>query len=136
LLIASLVLLAAGLFASGASGQEKPNPIVAQVRAAVEDANKPFGLLIRFEVKKGAGPKLEAAYVKAVRLTRKEKGCLAYDLSRDATIPNRYLIYERWENVAALATHQKSAHLAEVRRETADLRAGPPVVEILLPVGD
>jgi len=119
-----------------APGQEKQNPLVSQVKATVPDPGKPFTLLIRFEAKPGAGPKLEAAFARAVALTRKEKGCLAYDLSRDAKAPTRYLVYERWQNVDALAAHQDSAHIAALRKEIADLRVAPPQAEVLIPVGE
>jgi quinol monooxygenase YgiN len=131
LLSASLPLLLSGLLPSGASAQEQPNPLVAQVKAAVRDPDQPFALLIRMQAKEGAGPKIEAAFAKAAPLTRREKGCLAYDLHRDAKVPTRYLLYERWQNVAALAAHQNSTHLAALRKEVNDLRMGPPVVEVL-----
>jgi quinol monooxygenase YgiN len=136
LLVVGLVLLMSSLFASPAPGQEKPNPLVAQVKAAVKDSTKPFTLLIRFEAKPGAGSKIEAAFTKAVPATRKEKGCLAYEFNRDAKMPTRYLVYERWQNLAALEAHQNSAHIAELRREINDLRTGAHVAEVLVSVGE
>ena len=132
--VTTLVLVA--LLAVPAVGQEKPNPLVAQVRDAVKDPTKPFTLLIRFEARAGAGPAIEAAFAKAIPPTRKEKGCLAYDLNRDGTNPNRYLVYERWENVAALEAHQGAAHIAALRKAIGDLRTAPPAAEVLLPVGE
>jgi quinol monooxygenase YgiN len=130
----ALALLASA--ASPAPGQQKPNPLVAQVRSAVKDPGKPFILVIRFQAKEGAGPKLEAAFARAVALSRREKGCLAYDLSRDAQEPTRYVIYERWQDVAALEAHQNAAHIAALRLEISDLRTGPPEAQVLLPVGE
>jgi quinol monooxygenase YgiN len=118
------------------AAREKANPLVSQVKAAVKDASKPFTLLIRFEAKEGAGPKLEAAFAKAIALSRKEQGCLAYDLNRDAKTPTRYQVYERWQNVAALAAHQNSAHVAALRKEIGDLRTAPPEAEVLVPAGE
>lgn len=136
-----LVHVAAGLFgiilfASITAGQEKMNPLVAQVRATVKDADKPFTLLVRFEAKDGAGAKLEAAFAKAVQASRREKGCLAYDLNRDGKVATRYCVYERWQNVAALEAHQNSAHIGALRQEIADLRTGPPQAEVLVPVSE
>ena len=38
---------------------------------------------------------------KAAKATRAEKGCIAYDLNRDTEDTARYVVYERWKNVAA-----------------------------------
>jgi quinol monooxygenase YgiN len=133
---AAAALVVSAVFASGAPAQEKPNPLVAQVKAAVKDPTQPFTLLVRFQAKEGAGPRVEAAFAKAVRLTRREKGCLAYDFCRDARLPTRFLVYERWQNLAALEAHQNSAHIAALRKEIGDLRTAPPEAEVLLPAGE
>src|SRR5262249_11140219 len=104
--------------------------------AALKDSSKPFTLVIRFEAKEGAGPKLEAAFAKAVSASRREKGCLSYDLNRDATMPNRYVVYERWQNLAALEAHQNAAHIATLRKEIADLRTAAPEAQVLVPAGE
>src|SRR5690349_10077753 len=78
-------LLAAALFWSApAAAQDKENPILALVKSELKDAAKPFTMVVTLKVKAGAGPKLEAAFAKAVAATRKEKGNLAYELSRSA----------------------------------------------------
>jgi len=136
LLVVALVVVLSTLFASTVPGEKQPNPLVPQVKAAVKDSTRRFTLLIRFEAKPGAGPKIEAAFVKAVQATRKEKGCLAYEFNRDARVPTRYHVYERWQDVAALVAHQNSAHIAALRKEISDLRTGAPVAQVLLLVGE
>jgi quinol monooxygenase YgiN len=134
-LAVSTALAIAGLVASPLPGQEKPSPIVSKVKAALQDPTRPFTLLVSFQAKEGAGEKIEAAFAKAVRETRREKGCLAYDFSRDAKTPSRYVVYERWQNLAALAAHLRSAHITTMQKEVAGLRVAPDV-QVLVPVGE
>jgi quinol monooxygenase YgiN len=132
LLTAVLALSAA----APAPAQEKPNPLAAQVKAAVKDPTKPFTMLFDFKIKEDAGKKFEATFAKAVKLTRKEKGCLAYDLNRDPKTPTRYLLYERWENLASMEAHLKSAHITALLKELGDLLEGPPELRVLIPAAD
>ena len=131
LLLAALLLLPAP-----ATAQEKENPIITFVKARVKNADKPFTLVIPLQVKEGSGAKLEAAFAKAARLTRKEKGCLAYDLSRDADKPDRYLVYERWQNLKALEAHLNTAHIKKLLADLPDLLAGMPEPRVLIPAGE
>jgi hypothetical protein len=85
--LAAVALALAALAATRAPAQEKENPIVAKVKAAVKDPSRPFTLTILLTVKEGAGEKFEAAFAKAATQTRKEKGCLAYNLDRNAAKP-------------------------------------------------
>ena len=62
---------------------------------------------------------------KAVRLTKLETGCIAYDLHRDLTDPNSFLMYEIWASEAALTAHFKESHLREFLQTTADFLVEP-----------
>jgi quinol monooxygenase YgiN len=121
---------------SRARAQEKEHPIIARVKAAVKDPTGPFTLVVRFKVKESATAKFEAAFAKAAQETRKEKGNRAYDLNRDTQAPTQYLLYERWQDLAALEAHLKTPYIRKVLAETADLQAGPAEVGILVPAGD
>jgi hypothetical protein len=65
------------------SAGEKENPIVATVRKHLTDIDKPFTLVVVVRVKEGTGEKFEKDFAKALTATRKEKGCISYDLNRD-----------------------------------------------------
>jgi quinol monooxygenase YgiN len=133
----SLAALAAlALLAPRAPSQEKTNPIVAAVKASLKDPTRPFTLVVKLQVKEGNGAKFEAAFAPAIKATRKEKGCLAYDLSRDTKTPTHYLVYERWSNLAALDAHLKTEHITTLLREVGDLLAAPPEARVLLPAGE
>jgi quinol monooxygenase YgiN len=133
LAVAALALPAPAALARGG---EKPNPIVAKIKAALKHPTKPFTLLVRLQLKEGAGKKFETAFAKAARLTRKEKGCRAYTLDRDLKSPTHYLIYERWENFAALEAHLKTEYITALLKELGDLLEGAPEMQVLVPAGD
>jgi quinol monooxygenase YgiN len=131
LLLAALLLLPAP-----ATAQEKENPILSFVKSRVKNADKPFTLVILLQVKKGSGAKLEAAFAKASRATHKEKGCLAYDLNRDTEKPERYVVYERWQNLKALEAHLNTAHIKKLLADLPELLAGMPEPRVLIPAGE
>ena len=134
LLAVAVNLAACALLVPGVRGEE-PNPIAVQVKADLKDPNKPFTLTVSIQAKGGAEARLEAAFAKAVPPTRKEKGCLAYDLNRDAKTPTQYLLYERWQNLAALDAHLKTDYINALLKELGELAASSEI-RVLVPAGD
>lgn len=136
LLSAAIVLSLSTLVASPARADEEPHPVVAQVKPHLKDPNKPFTMTVHLQVKEGAGDKFEAAFSKALKGSRKEKGCIAYDLNRDPKKATSYTVYERWQNLAALEGHMKTEHITALLKEIGDLLEGPPEVRVLFPAGE
>lgn len=132
---ASLVLVSAVLVGPAAA-QNKENPIVAAVKANLKDPAKAFTMLVRVKVKEGESGKFEAAFAKALAATRKEKGNTTYDLNRSAKSPGEYVVYERWQNLAALQEHMKTPHITTLLTDIGDLLAGPPEVSVFIPAGE
>lgn len=63
--------------------------------------------------------------------SRKEKGCLAYDMHVSATDPNRIVSIEQYESDAAMIAHNTSPHLqALVGAVGGLLAAAPQLVKI------
>jgi quinol monooxygenase YgiN len=115
---------------------EPEHPVLATVRAAVQDPTKPFVLAVHIKVKDGAGPRFERAFVEAAKESRKEKGNRVYELSRSTKNPNEYLIYEHWDNLAALAAHLQSAHFQKAIAAVGELGDGRPDIRVLAAVGE
>jgi quinol monooxygenase YgiN len=134
-LLAPVVLLVVAA-APDAAADEKPHPLVVKVKGALKDTSRPFTMLVIIQVKEGAEAKFEAAFAKAIAGTRTEKGNLAYQLNRSATMAGHYIVYERWQNLAALEAHMKSAHIAALRAATGDLRMGASEVKVYVPAGE
>ncbi|MDA0656850.1 MAG: putative quinol monooxygenase [Proteobacteria bacterium] len=61
---------------------------------------------------------VHAELEKLVVPTRKEQGCLQYDLHRDNENPAHFLFYEYWETRALWQQHMNAPHLAEYLQAT------------------
>lgn len=127
------ILVAVLLSVSQPQEKSKEHPLLRVAKESLSDTTKPFTLLVRFKVKEGKGPTFEALAAKAVKETRKEKGNLAYELSRSAKGSN-YVIYERWENLAALEAHLKTAQFKNSSAALDPLLDGDLEVYLLVPV--
>lgn len=65
---------------------------------------------------------------KLVIETRKEKGCIQYDLYEDNRNKGVFFIHENWESNEDLHNHQVSLHLMKFREAIASLVQNPTVV--------
>jgi quinol monooxygenase YgiN len=124
------------LLPATAAAEEKENPILTFVKSKVKDPDKTFTLIIALKVKEGEGKKLEEAFAKAARATRKEKGCITYDLNYDAGDASRYLVYERWKSVDALKAHLETEHIKALLAALPELLAGTPEPRVLIPAAE
>src|SRR5689334_17349283 len=80
-------------------------------------------------------PGKQEQFLKAARPfiaeSRKEKGCLAYDMHVSATDPNKIVSIEQYESDAAMIVHNSSPHLqALVGAVSGLLAAAPQLVKI------
>jgi quinol monooxygenase YgiN len=107
-LLALPALALAGLL-SAALGAED-HPAVALVKSKVKDLTKPFALLVTIKAKPGKGKDLEAAFAPCIAATKKEPGCLAYELNQDPDEATAYVMFEKFTNVAALEGHLRLGH--------------------------
>jgi quinol monooxygenase YgiN len=92
--------------------------------------------VVLLKAKEGHEAKLEAAFAPAVKATRKEKGCVHYELNRDTQTAGRYLLYERWKCLADLEAHLKSAHIKTLLADLKDVTAGAPEARVMVPAAD
>ncbi len=118
------------------ASQQETDPIVAQVKAWVKDAAKPFTLLFRLQVMEGTRETFEAAFAKASEATHQETGILTYDLNRDAKDATSYILYERYKSLADLEAHVRMPYITRLFREFAEVLARAPELQVLMPVGE
>jgi quinol monooxygenase YgiN len=132
------VLISTALWSGppAARAGDKDDAIVAFAKKQLTDTTKPFTLVVVVKVKEGAGEKFETAFAKALVATRKEKGCIAYDLNRDSKDAKRYVVYERWKSVGDLAAHLKADYIRTLLEALPDLTEGAPELRILLPAAE
>ena len=61
--------------------------------------------------KAGMQPQVREVLLDLVAQTRKEKGCLNYNLHQSQDNPREFVMYENWESAADLDAHARSEHL-------------------------
>ncbi len=61
---------------------------------------------------------VKAELLKLIDATRKEEGCIDYDLHQDNANPAHFLFYENWASRELWQAHIKSAHVTEYAKAT------------------
>jgi quinol monooxygenase YgiN len=89
---------------------DEDHPAVALVKSKVKDPAKPFALFVTIKAKPGKEKELEAVCAPCIAATKKEAGCLAYELNHDPDDSTAYIMFEKFKNVAALEAHLKQDH--------------------------
>ncbi|MDN4039475.1 putative quinol monooxygenase [Massilia sp. YIM B02443] len=64
---------------------------------------------------------LEARMRIMIEATRKEAGCIRYDMHRAADDPASLIMVEYWTSAEALQQHDDSSHMAALGRDLPDL---------------
>ena len=89
----------------------------------------PITVFAFMKAKPGREAELRAEMLKVVEHTRKEKGCLQYDLHVHSTDVTRFAYYETWDSEASLACHAQADHMNAFREFRKDMVDGPITVE-------
>lgn len=76
------------------------------------------------KTKPGRENEFRAEALKVVDITRKEQGCLQYDLHVNLSDPTRFAWYETWASEEDLARHAESAHMNAFREFRKDMVDG------------
>ena len=76
-------------------------------------------IVARIEARSDKIELVKAALLKLIAPTRKEAGCLQYDLHQDNEQPEVFIFYENWESRTQWQTHMSNDHLKAYREETA-----------------
>jgi quinol monooxygenase YgiN len=70
-----------------------------------------------------------AAAERMAQATRAEPGCISYGFFADVSDPNTILIFEEWEEEAALTRHFATPHMAAFAAEIPRFVAGPAAIK-------
>lgn len=90
-------------------------------------------VFVRFFPKSGREARVEELLRTMVVHTRREPGCLRYDLfeSRAATGSRLFCLVERYADAAAQQAHRETAHYQDYRANILDLLEQPIEVNLL-----
>ncbi len=62
--------------------------------------------------------------------TRKETGCISYELTQNNADPTDFTFIEEWSSAEALDAHMKTAHIADALGKAAPLFGAPPDIRL------
>jgi len=91
------------------SGKKKTSR-KARPRANAKLPKDAVTLIVLLRAREGQDLLLEAELRALIHPTRKEEGCLQYNLHRGADQPGMYLLHEVWETRDHHAAHYKTSH--------------------------
>ncbi len=72
---------------------------------------QPLIVVAEMKAKAGLEAELKKQTMALIAPTRREEGCVQYDLHECDSEPGRFLFYEIWASHAAWQTHMKQPHL-------------------------
>ncbi len=91
---------------------------------------KTITVVATFEARPGKEAELKAALTSLVAPTRKEAGCLNYDLHQLPDDPKKFLFHENWTSKAHLDAHLQSAHIKVLLPRVPELAVAMPEIKI------
>jgi quinol monooxygenase YgiN len=86
-------------------------------------------VIATFVAAPGKEDELEEALVALVEPTRREAGCLRYDLVRGHGRSAELVFIEEWESVPQLDAHSQTDHLRAAQARVAPLLGAPASIE-------
>ena len=86
-------------------------------------------VVAEMQAKPGKEDELRTVLLSLIEPTRKEEGCVQYNLHEHKSQPGRFVFYENWASEETLAKHSFSDHLKVFRLAAGDLLEAPPSVQ-------
>jgi len=81
-------------------------------------------VVAEMQAKSGQEEKLRAALLACIEPTRKEEGCVQYDLHESTAQPGHFVFYENWTSREALDRHLATPHLELLKAQLPELLDG------------
>ena len=91
---------------------------------------KTITVVATFQARPGKETELKNALIGLVAPTRKEAGCLNYDLHVSPEDPAKFLFHENWTSQAHLDAHLQSAHIKALLPRVDELCVAFPEIKI------
>jgi quinol monooxygenase YgiN len=122
-------------------GESKPfnpgelNPKVRPPPSATTKPREDFVIYVvaTLTIKLETRAELIAAAKTVIGITRKEKGCILYDLHESMTDPARFVFVEQWETMEDLMAHGGNEHMKPWRKVVKECMTAPTKIEIITP---
>ena len=85
-------------------------------------------IMARISSKPGMAAQVRQILMDLVGPSRKEPGCLSYELFQDGDDPLDFITVEQWEDDRAFELHMATPHVAAAIAQACDLLAQPPLI--------
>jgi len=85
--------------------------------------SKTLTIIARIEAKTESLNLVKQEVLKLIEPTRKEKGCIQYELHQDNEKPEIFIFFENWESQELWQTHMESSHLESFVKNTKEALA-------------
>lgn len=121
ILLAGVLLLAATLVPVRAADEKEPD-----LPTRLKSVKGPFTMIVHLQVKKGEEKKLVDEAKPCIAATRKEAGCVAYELHQDQEDPTKFVFFEKWKSVKDLEAHLAAEHTKKFVGSFGKIAAGAP----------
>lgn len=82
----------------------------------------------------GKGDEVEQEFKKLVPSVLKDPGTITYVVHRAIDDPNKFLVYEKYDDMDALKLHSSTDHFREFGRATASMFSGRPEISLYNPI--
>ncbi len=92
--------------------------------------DKTVTVVATFAARPGKESELRHALIGLVGPTRKEAGCLNYDLHESPEQPGKFLFHENWTSKALLDAHLKSDHIKALLPRVEELCVALPEITL------
>ena len=96
---------------------------------------KTITVVATFLAKPGQEAKLKKSLISLVAPTRKEPGCINYDLHVSPDNPAKFLFHENWTSRAHLNAHLQNTHIQVLLPRLDKLCFGMPEIKIWEKIG-
>lgn len=87
-------------------------------------------VVARSQAKPGKEDEVKREFLRLVAETRKEEGCINYDLHQLAGDRRVFMFYENWMSRGHLDRHAQSVHISAFRAKSKDLLASPTEITL------
>lgn len=88
-----------------------------------------------FHARPGKEAELKQALLTLLAPTRKEKGCINYDLHQSPDEPGKFLFHENWTDKPSLDAHLQNAHVQALLPRMDELCTEMPEIKIWEKIG-
>jgi quinol monooxygenase YgiN len=96
---------------------------------------KSITVVATFEAKPGKENELKRALLTLIAPTRKETGCINYDLHQSPDDPRKFLFHENWTDKKSLDAHLQNTHVQVLLPRVDELCGAFPEIKIWEQIG-